>query len=81
MSSQVEQLQQTMAFFKIDDSASAARKAGAHKRAAPAPHKGGARAKPATASRSGAAELADFAASAALDGGGTEIDESKFIKF
>ena len=84
MSSQVDQLQQTMAFFKIEGGNVGAHKvaSGAHRRTTPVSHKGGVRVKAGlSAPKSGAADLAEFAGAAALDGGGTEIDESKFIKF
>lgn len=73
MSSQVEQLQQTMAFFKIDGaSGGARRKVPTHKPVLSSK---------AVARKTSASRSLNDVAMNLQEGGGTEIDESKFIRF
>ena len=89
MSSQVEQLQQTMAFFKIE-STGRSPAGGGHKpsantsarKAVQHAHKPAvARKAPGGTSSKAFMESMGLGASASLDSGDTEIDESKFTKF
>ncbi|WPC67876.1 methyl-accepting chemotaxis protein [Rhodoferax ferrireducens] len=69
MSSQAEKLQQTMSFFKVEDSGAMVRR--------PVAHKPTFSPKPATSKTGGMAK----AATLSLAGVGADIDESKFSKF
>ena len=89
MSSQVEQLQQTMAFFQIDGSSHGAGASGhkpsanssARKAAQPQAHKPAVRKASSGGSPKAFMESMGLGSSAALDGGDTDIDETKFTKF